>query len=208
MWNNYFSGRPKRNVPQRNYNEDTDEEEFLSPSRPPVTRAGSPAELAIPQLNDNVDEELHQVKQVLQNVGHSVLFRKREIKEEVEEVVEGLVVGAPTGQKVKADNMPDDQVRYDQQNEADDAGAISNARDVKLPFNKSDVKLWFSLIESKMQFAGLKNQWSKRQVLIQLIPISVDDVDDRVIFRLSLFQLVNPTSQLLLDLISQSQTLA
>ena len=61
-------------------------------------------------------------------------------------------------------------VNYDQQNEADDAGAISNARDVKLPFNKSDVKLWFSLIESKMQFAGLKNQWSKRQVLIQLIP--------------------------------------
>ena len=61
-------------------------------------------------------------------------------------------------------------VNYDQQNENDDEGAIQNARDVKLPFNKHDVKLWFSLVESKMQFAGLKNQWSKRQILVQLIP--------------------------------------
>ena len=61
-------------------------------------------------------------------------------------------------------------VNYDKQNEDDDPGAIQNARDCKLPFNKHDIKLWFSLIESKMQFAGLKKQWSKRQVLIQLIP--------------------------------------
>ena len=61
-------------------------------------------------------------------------------------------------------------VNYDQQNLEDDEGAIQNARDCKLPFNKNDIKLWFSLIESKMQFAGLKKQWSKRQVLIQLIP--------------------------------------
>ena len=59
---------------------------------------------------------------------------------------------------------------YDQQNEEDDAGAISNARDVRIPFNKNDIKLWFSLVESKMQFAGIKNQWSKRQVLVQIIP--------------------------------------
>ena len=61
-------------------------------------------------------------------------------------------------------------VNYDQQNLEDDEGAIQNARDCKLPFNKDDIKLRFSLIESKMQFAGLKKQWSKRQVLIQLIP--------------------------------------
>ena len=64
----------------------------------------------------------------------------------------------------------DTMVNYDQKNEDDDAGAIANARDVKLPFNRHDIKLWFSLIESKMQFAGIKKQWSKRQILIQLIP--------------------------------------
>ena len=61
-------------------------------------------------------------------------------------------------------------VNYDQENAEDAEGAINNARDVKLPFNKASIELWFSLIESKMQFAGLHKQWSKRQVLIQLIP--------------------------------------
>ena len=61
-------------------------------------------------------------------------------------------------------------VNYDQQNTDDAEGAFANARDCKLPFNKHDVKLWFSLLESKMQFAGINKQWSKRQVLIQLIP--------------------------------------
>ena len=56
-------------------------------------------------------------------------------------------------------------VNYDQQNQADEESTFSNARDVRLPFNKHDVKLWFSLLESKMQFAGLKKQWSKRQIL-------------------------------------------
>ena len=59
---------------------------------------------------------------------------------------------------------------YDQTDVDDDAGAYSNARDIKIPFNKNDIKLWFSLIESKMQFAGIGKQWSKRQVLVQLIP--------------------------------------
>ena len=61
-------------------------------------------------------------------------------------------------------------VNYDMQSEEDEPGAIQNARDVKLPFNRQDVRLWFSLVESKMQFAGIKKQWSKRQVLVQLIP--------------------------------------
>ena len=174
MWNNYFSGRPKRDLPPVNYrDESSDEETFQSPERPPVTRQGSPQLLAVPQLNDNVDEELEAVAQTLKNVGHTPLFKpKFEAEDEDEEVVEGLVVGVPVGSKVKADppNQPIRMVNYDQQNEADEAGAIQNARDVKLPFNKHDVKLWFSLVESKMQFAGLKNQWSKRRVLIQLIP--------------------------------------
>ena len=59
---------------------------------------------------------------------------------------------------------------YDMQNADDEAGAITNARDVKLPFNKNDIMLWFTLVEGKMQFAGIKKQWSKRQVLVQLIP--------------------------------------
>ena len=59
---------------------------------------------------------------------------------------------------------------YDQEDKDDAEGAFGNARDCRIPFNREDVKLWFSLIESKMQFAGINRQWSKRQVLVQLIP--------------------------------------
>ena len=91
---------------------------------------------------------------------------------EEEEVVEGKIVrGAEVlNQAPVGDPIPARMVNYDQAHEEDDPGAIQNARDVRLPFNKHDVSLWFSLIESKMQFAGLKNQWSKRQVLVQLLP--------------------------------------
>ena len=75
MWNSYWSGRSRRELPQVNYNESSEEEEFgspiQSPTRPVNTRQGSPVELAVPHLNDNVDEELEQVSRVLSNVGRS-----------------------------------------------------------------------------------------------------------------------------------------
>ena len=43
-----------------------------------MTRAGSPQLLAVPQLSDNVDEDLDQVRQTLLNIGHTRLFRVRE----------------------------------------------------------------------------------------------------------------------------------
>ena len=80
MWNNYWSGRSRRNVPEVNYNESSEEEDdfgspLQSPTRPVNTRQGSPVELAVPTLNDNVDEELEAVSQQLLNVGHTHTFR-------------------------------------------------------------------------------------------------------------------------------------
>ena len=182
-------GRPKRDVAPVNYNKDKSEEDLeegfnfdsplTSPRRPVHTREGSPQELAYPTLNDNVDEELDQVRQTLQNIGHTPLFRgdpegeealddTDQVSEEVEE--SGLVAVQADGGDCQVLDQPVRIVNYDQENADDDAGAIANARDVKLPFNKHDIKLWFSLVESKMQFAGIKKQWSKRQVVIQLIP--------------------------------------
>ena len=79
MWNSYWSGRARRDVPQVNYNESSEEEEFnsplVSPRRPPPTREGSPVLLSIPTLGDNIDEELAAVSQTLNNVGHTHTFR-------------------------------------------------------------------------------------------------------------------------------------
>ena len=67
-------------MPQVNYTDPSeDEDEFGSPIQSPVrpvnTRQGSPAELAIPHLNDNVDEDLEAVSQALSNVGHTHTYR-------------------------------------------------------------------------------------------------------------------------------------
>ena len=148
MWNNYFSGRPRRDVPQVNYNESSeDEDDFRSPGRPPVTREGSPQPLAVPQLNDNVDEDLERVAQTLHNVGHTPLFKPEfgdDGVDEEEVVEEGHIVGVAASRKVEANPPPPPapiMVNYDQQNEEDDQGAIANARDVKIPFNKHDIRL-------------------------------------------------------------------
>ena len=84
---------------------------------------------------------------------------KTDAGEEEEIVVEGFIADqAPQPELQAGPAEPVDRmVNYDQKNEEDEPGAIQNARDVKLPFNKHDIKLWFSLIESKMQFAGIKH---------------------------------------------------
>ena len=66
-------------MPQVNYRDESSEDDFdsplQSPTRPPPTRAGSPVKLAVPTLNDNVDEELEAVSRTLNNVGHTHTFR-------------------------------------------------------------------------------------------------------------------------------------
>ena len=123
--------RPRRNIPEVNYNESSEDDydsPITSPSRPPNTRAGSPVQLAVPTLCDNVDEELEQVNQTLINIGHTHTFRNtRPVG--APETVEGHIVGIAN--EVALEHQPPPAimvVNYDQQNEADDANAISNAR--------------------------------------------------------------------------------
>ena len=130
MWNSYWSGRSRRDVPQVNYNESSEEEDdfgspLQSPTRPVNTRQGSPVELAIPTLNDNVDEELEAVSQQLLNVGHTHTFRgtrplgarpepegnevsNQEVEAaevvSAEEVVEGVVLQVEEPVKLSAGN--------------------------------------------------------------------------------------------------------
>ena len=197
MWNNYFSGRPKRDIPQHNYKESSsedEEDEFVSPSRPPVTRAGSPAELAIPQLNDNVDEELEKVSATLKNVGHTPLFRSKFKDEPEEEVVnEGLVVGeGEVG--LKADdslNMANEQnqnqaVDFEDENAADGEKAIEYSRTLKIDLDPAEIEFWFTQIENEMFTCGIKSQWMKRVVLVKNLPAKMQaDVKSLLVLKQS-----------------------
>ena len=183
MW-----GWPKRDIPKVNYRENSDsgsenseDELFVSPRRPVVSRAGSPTVLAVPQLNDNVDEDLNEVSKTLKNIGHTELFRRkysRDIK--AEEVVEGVVIGDSTGAKVKAGNpaledMPDDdvQVDFEVENGQDSDKAVEYTRTLKMEFAKEDVAFWFIQLENEMFTCGVKSQWLKRSVLVKNLPPKV-----------------------------------
>ena len=180
MWN--WGGKPTRNIPSVNYKEDSSSDDdlpFISPKRPSVTRAGSPPLLAVPQLNDNVDEELEQVSQTLKNISHTKLFRKSPPKLELkEEIVEGHIFGCPTGEPDNADNqaiMPDDDVVIDFEDEAgqDGAKALEFTRTLKLEWNPQEVNFWFTQLENEMYTCEVKSQWLKRCVLVKNLPPKV-----------------------------------
>ena len=194
MWNNYWCGRSRRDVPQVNYNESSEEEfdsPLQSPTRPPPTRAASPVLLAVPTLADNVDEELSLVRQQLQNVGHTHAFRGTrpepegqpsslgEAEVSVEEVVEGLVVQGASGAKLgdggsdgsssEDDAMPN-QVDYDAEDVDDGAKAQEHARSVKVDFDAADIRFWFSQLEAEMTMATVNSQWLKKTILQRNLP--------------------------------------
>ena len=170
-----WGGKPARNLPPVNYAEDSDSDEFVSPTRPVVTRAGSPALLSVPQLNDNVDDDLEQVSLTLKNVGHSKLFRKS-IKEETEEVIEGYTAGNSVNDEVKADNpiMPNNDaavvVDFEDEEGEDGEKALDYTRTLKLEWNPQQVTFWFTQLENEMFTCGVKSQWLKRCVLVKNLP--------------------------------------
>ena len=202
MWNNYWAGRARHDVPQVNYNESSEDEydsPLVSPARPPPTRAGSPQELAIPTLSDNVDEELDAVRQTLRNVSHTHTFRGSRPEPEggeqslseapiqasadgvgEAEVVEGQVVGAASDPKVGDEgngedsddsvNMPN-VVNFDAEDGQDGDKAADRAGAIKIEFMASDVKFWFVQLEDEMTMATIKSQWLKRSVLQRNLPL-------------------------------------
>ena len=85
-------GRPKRDIPEVNYAESSEEEDFedglnfaspsTTPRQPVHTREGSPVILAHPTLNDNVDEVLEEVSIHLAD--------HQQVEEEIEELTDLL----------------------------------------------------------------------------------------------------------------------
>ena len=169
-----WGGKPSRNLPAVDYNEDSSDEDlpFVSPKRPSVTRAGSQQLLAVPQLCDNVDEDLEKVSQTLKNIGHTKLFKPSSSEEEV---VEGHVVGFPANKTVKAGPPVVIMVDFDQENEDDSATAMDNLRSVQCPFNKIDIVFWFSQLEDQLTLIGVKKQWTKKIALVRFLPPEIQN---------------------------------
>ena len=213
MWNSYWSGRPRRNIPQVNYNQSSDEDDFnsplVSPSRPPPTRSGSPVELAVPTLCDNVDDELEAVSQTLRNVSHTHTFRGTKPRPDPEggaedseepdsipaghtgeeEVVVGHISGGGNDLKVESNNagiMPPQIVNFDDENAQDGDKAIEHTRSLLIEYNANDVRFWFTQLENEMITCDVKSQWLKRVVLVKNLPSKIqEDVKSLLILQKS-----------------------
>ena len=146
---------------------------LVSPNRPHQSPSASPRALLRPDP-PVVEDVLEQVSQQLNNIPNRQ--QRAANRNAVRQAAELAAAEAAAASSSALRNIPDPlqdpprMANYDETNVADEAGAYQNARDIKIPFNKADIRLWFTLVESKMQFAGINRQWSKRQVLVQLIP--------------------------------------
>ena len=180
-------GRPKRDLPEINYNEDSSEEDLelpdnafdsplQSPVRPVNTRAGSPVELSVPTLNDNVDEDLNQVQQTLRNLGHTPLFRKGQPEDNAEDTIAGNIIGQ-ADRELQEPPEQDIMALFEDVNEADDDKALSSALSLIKGFEWQPTKIsfYFNQLETKMTTAGVKKNWTKFQVLTTILPTSVQD---------------------------------
>ena len=198
MWNNYFSGRPSRNLPPVNYVESSDEElepnppsPLASPRRPINTRPQSPVpELRVfPSLADNVDEVLEQASHRLNTVPTYRPDPDRRDQQNLnlpEEVVEGHVVGGAIAEEVQnvpvvaqplPPPVPPVIMPFEDDNGEDDAGALGNGlRSLeKLQWDDTDLAFFFNRVETRMGSAGIKKNFTKFQVLSEILPTRVQN---------------------------------
>ena len=62
---------------------------------------------------------------------------------------------------------------YDQDNGTDGERATENMFDIRLECDTKKIKLWFQVLENKMQFAQIRAQWTKLQVLTTVLPANL-----------------------------------
>ena len=93
-----------------------------------------------------------------------------------EEVIEGSISEAPTNQDCKMPNAAA-PVAFEDANGEDEAGALREAcRSLdKLNWDENDLKFVFNKIETRMGIAGVQKQYTKFQVLAEVLPKRVED---------------------------------
>ena len=62
---------------------------------------------------------------------------------------------------------------YDVADEADLKDAATEARSIKVSFDRKDVKSWLQRFEIRLEFAGVRSQWLKRLCLENILPEDV-----------------------------------
>ena len=119
----------------------------------------------IPVLHDNVDETLEAATHRLNTVPRYI--RDPASLPEPAAFDEGPAAPPPLVR----------MVAFEDENEADDAGALKEACTSlqRLEWDDHDLGFFFNKAETRMKMAGVKRNWTKFQVLSEIIPKKVQD---------------------------------
>ena len=174
--------RPSRNLPRpdyRDYSSESDNDQTFNSVASNISDPDTPLSPSNPHFGYQTSPP--PTRQVLQDAAANL--RPIEAIQAVvpnwpafgEETVEGHVVGG--GEVAKVQAPPVIMVNFDQQNEVDDAGAMRDAcqRLEKVQWDPTDVLFFFTQIESKMKSSGVKNNFTKFQCCIGVLPKNVLD---------------------------------
>ena len=101
---------------------------------------------------------------------------KPDVSEE-EEVVQGLVVGEVENVVCQNPAMPPAAQPFDVENGEDEAGALREAcRSLeKLEWDDNDLAWYFNRCQTRMKIAGVKKQFTKFQVMSEILPTKVQN---------------------------------
>ena len=164
MWRNYIPIlNPDPQLSSGQESSDEDDNNFVSPRRPPQSPSASPRALLVP--------DQPQVQEVLESAGRAL---RNTAARQQRQGREGEVVAAAAA---AAAVMPDRIVAFQDEDGLDEAGALREAcRNVeKIEWDDNDVAFFFSKVEIKMSAVGVKKQYTKFQVLSTVLPKKVED---------------------------------
>ena len=172
MWP--WPNRPKRDIPQIDYNESSSEGDYeeglnfnsplQSPTRPHQSVSVSPRTLLQPDPPP-VDEILQRVSVKLEDLDTS----------ESEVVLEGHIQGSADNTVAEMPNQA--VINFEDENGADTAGALREGIQAvsKINWDDNDLKFVFKKLEISIAAAGAKKQYTKFQIVSTILPKHIED---------------------------------
>ena len=170
MWRNWVPVvNPAQGEEDDNYEspeEELDPGNLVSPNRPHQSPSASPRALLRPDPPP-VEEVLAGVQQQLRNLPNRQ--QRADNRNAHRQAIEAAAIAAAA--------MPAPVVNFEDENGVDDDGSMKDAcsRVDKLNWDMNDLKFVFSTFEIRVKAAGVKKQYTKFQVLCNILPVQIQN---------------------------------
>ena len=161
---------------ENNNYESADESELVSPNRPHQSASASPRALLRPDP-PHTEEVLHQVGQQLRALPtREQRVANRNAHREAQEAAQVAAEQAAAA-VARAAAMPPAVVNFEDENGVDSENALEKAcnRAEKILWDDNDLQFVFNQFEIRVAACGVKKQFTKFQVLVNILPRKIQD---------------------------------